>query len=138
MKIRMLFAATAALMISAYGQDAKVAQPPATPTAAPSERMLTEADLLKYQVSALQIDRLRKIYKIDEFNEKVQPYSSDQQAWYVATCKSIGLTDEQIKAQECGVNVGIDLDGKPITGQDGKPVVSRVWHADPPKKDEKK
>lgn len=132
MKVVCLIAAAAALMISAHAQDAKVAPPtPVAAPASPAERPLNETEILKFQNSMLQIDRLKKLYKIDEFNEKVQAYSSDQQAEYSSVCKSIGLTDAQIKAQECGLSVGVDLDGKPLMGQDGKPIPSKVWHSLP-------
>lgn len=128
MKVLVLLAASAVLMIA---QDAKVAVPTQAIPAPAMERGLTETEILKLQNAMLQIDNLKKVYKIDEFNEKVQPISESEQVEYVSACKSIGLTDEQIKAQECGFSLGVDMNGKPITGPDGKPVQSRVWRNKP-------
>ncbi len=135
MKYLIVFAASAALMISAYGQDAKIVPPGPENNIrqpAPTEKILSKADITEYQVSALRIEKLKTDFKISEFNEKVKPHADEQQAWYVGQCKSIGLSDKQIQEQECGLTIGVDLDGKPIMGQDGKPITSKVFHNAPP------
>jgi hypothetical protein len=128
MKLIALFAATGALMM---GQEAKMATAP-LPVKVPTERPLTDLEVAKMQNYMLQIDRLQKEFKIQEFNEKVKPFSTAQQAQYAEACHSIGLTDAEIAAQVCGYNVGVDLDGKPILGPDGKPTPAKVWRITPP------
>jgi len=133
-------------LISAFAQEAKIAPTTAGIPAAPTEKVLTKESILEYQNLSLRLEKLQKEYKVAEFQEKVKPISDEQQAWYMGLCRSIGLTDEQIAQtpthqSECGLNVGVDVDGKPIMGQDGKPIQSRVWHVkptEPPKVDAKK
>lgn len=129
MKVIVLLAAMSALMMA---QTAKMVSTPA-PAKPPLERALTDTEILKMQNNMLQVDRIQKDYKIQEFNEKVKPFSNAQQAQYVEACHSIGLTDAEISAQLCGYNIGIDLDGKPLIGADGKPTPARVWKIEPAK-----
>jgi hypothetical protein len=135
MKAIVLLAAMSALMMA---QDAKMVTNPPAPAKPPSERSLSETEVLKMQNWMLEADRIQKFYKVDEFNEKMKPISMAQHAQYIEACYSIGLTDAEIAAQECGFNIGIDLDGKPIMGPDGKPMPAKVWKIEPAKPAEKK
>lgn len=97
------------------------------PISAPSERPLTSDELLKLQLTQARIQNLQTKYKLAEYQTEVQSFATEQQAIYVAACKSIGLSDANIKAGECRLDTGVDSDGKPTMGPDGKPLAPRVW-----------
>lgn len=97
----------------------------------PTERPLTETELLKIRATTAEIKLLRDEYKVDEFNQKVQPKSAEQLAVFTAACKSVGVPEDKIQT-ECGIATGFDQDGKPMNGADGKPVQPKVWWAKPP------
>lgn len=94
------------------------------------ERPLTKEESLTLQLSQSRILRLRDKYKIAEYEAEVQPLINDQQVAFVAACKSIGIPDAKI-ATECRLSTGVDGEGKPVTGPDGKPVAARVWWEKP-------
>lgn len=121
--------ALAALAALSFGQDSKMVSPPA-PLPPPTERALSETEVLKLQNSLLQMQVLNKDYKIDEYNSKAKPIIDAQQAIAVAACKSVGVPEEKITT-ECGITTGIGQDGKPTMGADGKPVQPRVWWQKP-------
>lgn len=113
------------LALAAMAQDAKVASSP-TPIPATSERALAKEESLALQLSQVRVLRLQERYKIQEYQAELQPMANEQQAMWIAACKSIGIPDEKIQT-ECRINTGVDADGKPVNGPDGKPVTPRVW-----------
>lgn len=118
-------AALAALTLSA--QDVKVDPKSITPTPPPTERQLTETETLKLQLAAAKIALLNKQFDIAGYNKELIPIQAEQNAIAMAACKSVGIPEELIKQGQCGLNLGIDNDAKPMLGADGKPVAARVW-----------
>ncbi len=127
MKIVFLLAASAALM---FAQDAKVDKASTLPSAAPTERPLTETESLKLQLTMAQISLLNKKYDIEKYQAELKPLVEEQQAVALAACKSVGVPDDKVQT-ECALQTGIGQDGKPTMGQDGKSVQAKVWHAIP-------
>lgn len=118
----MIVAAMAAL--SVMGQDAKVAPAPEKTAAAnPSERPLTEVEVLKLKLAMSQIENLNTKYKIEDYQKEVAPISAEQRAVAVAACKSVGVPEDKVE-KECGLSFG--------KGPDGKDVSPRVWKIPPP------
>lgn len=125
---RVIFAAcVCAAVLSA--QDAKVAPAPAPPAPA-SERALSETEVLKLQLTAAKIELLQKKYDTAGFQKEVQPLSDQQAAIVQAACESVGIAKDKVQA-ECRIQTGIDQDGKPVVGPDGKPVQPKVWREIP-------
>lgn len=113
------------LTLAAMAQDAKVATGP-TPVPVPAERALTSEESLKLQLSQSRILRLQDKYKIAEYQSEVTAIAAEQNAVWLAACKSIGIPDDKIQT-ECRINTGVDADGKPVLGPDNKPLKPRVW-----------
>ena len=114
----MIVAALAAL--SVFGQDAKVA--PDAKSAVPTERALSEVEVLKLKLATSQIENLQKDYKISEYQEKVQPIAAEQRRVAVAACASVGVAEANVE-RECGLSFG--------KGPDGKELMPRVWKIQP-------
>lgn len=124
----MLLAALAAMTLSA--QNAKVAETaPSTPAATvPSQRALTEAEVLKVRLDMQKIKNLQDEFKIAEFNKKAQPISDDEQTVFIVACRSVGIPDDKIQS-ECALNTGYNPDDTPILDKDGKAIQSFVkWN----------
>jgi|SRR5579885_851730 len=119
----MIVAALAAL--SVFGQDAKVSPSESKGGAQPTERPLSEVEVLKLKLAMSQIENLQAKYKIDEFNKEAQPISAEQRAIAVAACKSVGVAEANVE-KECGIAFG--------KGPDGKEVAPRVWKISLPEK----
>lgn len=137
-----LLAAAAALMMNAQAPVA--AKPESVPTVLnqkSTERALTKDELLEFRSTMAEIKNLRVQYKIDEFQEKVQPKVAEQQEAFVKVCRSVGVPEEKIQPangqSECGMNTGLDNDGNPLKGPDGKPIAPKVWWAKPAPADKK-
>ena len=132
----MKFLIAAAIAASTLlAQDAKVLPPKdVAPTVAPKapnpERAWTEVETLKFQLADEKIRRLREQFHIDEFNKQVTPLSGEQTGILVALCKSIGIPEPLVQ-QQCGLETGLDQDGKVKIGPDSKPVTPRVWWQKP-------
>lgn len=127
MKYFMLLAAMTALMnAQSVTTAAKVAPTESAPVAKPAERALTETESLKLQLSMANITLLQKKYNIEQYSKDLQPLVAEQEKVAMEACRSVGIPDEKVKT-ECGINTGIDQDGKPILGADGKPAQPRVW-----------
>lgn len=142
MKIVYLVTAMAVLMISAHAQDAKVstAVPVPNSPAVSSERPLSEVELLKLQLSMANVKLLQDKYKLAEYQREVQPEGDKQEKIVTEICLSIGVPADKIKT-DCGLQTGLDAEGKPVLGQDGKPVPAKAWKvvaAPPPVSDPKK
>ncbi len=127
MKIVFLLAASAALI---FAQAAKVDKAPSSPSAAPTERPLTETESLKLQLTMAQISLLNKKYDIEKYQAELKPLVEEQQAVAMAACHSVGVSDDKVQT-ECALVTGVGQDGKPTMGQDGKPVQAKVWHQIP-------
>lgn len=121
----------AALSAITFGQDAKIAATPSPLPPPPTERPLTDVEILKIRATTAEIRNLQEEYKLEEFNQKVKPKSTEQMAVYQAACQSVGVPPDKMQT-ECGLATGFDQDGKQLTGADGKPVAPRVWHVMPP------
>lgn len=93
---------------------------------ASTDRTLTAEESLKLQLTQARIQHLQDKYKIAEYQAEVQAVIAEQQSVFAAACKSVGIPEDKV-ATECRLNTGVDADGKPIAGPDGKPVASRVW-----------
>ncbi len=121
----------AALSAITFGQNAKAA-PGDTPAPAQiTDRQLTETEALKLQLIAAKVQLLQDKYKIQAYNEELQPLSAEQLSIAKAVCASVGVAEDKINS-ECGLNLGIGADGKALLGADGKPAPTRVWNAKPP------
>ena len=117
-----------------YGQALKtnpgdVVSPSVLPPV--TDRPLSEVEVLKLQVTTLRIKELAEQYKLPEYQKELAPINSEQIAIVQKACESVGVPKERMQ-QECGLVTGFDQDGKPLTGQDGKPVATHVWHQAPP------
>lgn len=131
MKLFVMFAAAVAL----FGQEAKVAPVPAgSVPAMVSERTLSQDEVEKLTLVSAQIEVLRARFKIEEieakykdFQEQLGPIAAKQEVIVKAACTSVGVSEEKMKAGGCGISLGVDATGKSVNGQDGKPVLSRVW-----------
>lgn len=128
MKKLLMGAALSAMTILA--QNAKVETQKDTPQAAPSERQLSETEALKLQLIAAKVQLLQDRYKIPAYNDELQPLSAEQLAIAKAVCASVGVPEDKINT-ECGLNLGIGADGKPLLDASGKPAPTRVWNAKP-------
>lgn len=134
----------AALVATMYGQEAAKMEAPKGTAAqsAPTERHLTENEVLKLKLSQAQIQLLQKDYKIEEYQSKLKPLSEEQVSIAKSACLSVGVPEAKIllgsPENECGINMGVGPDGNPVMGPDGKPQVARVWWARPAEPEKKK
>jgi hypothetical protein len=137
MKLMILAAAAALTMLGQAPNTpaAKVAPDVKAATPAITERAPSKDEILEYRATLAEIKNLRTVYKIDEFNQKVQPKVSEQQKLFADMCRSVGVPEEKITPTvgqtECGLNMGVDDDGNPLKGADGKPISAKVWWAKP-------
>jgi len=92
----------------------------------PAERPLTKEEILALQVDELRITRLQDQYKISEYQSKANPIFATHNEKIQALCISIGIPQDKIVV-ECKFTTGVDMDGNPVVGPDGKPVAARVW-----------
>jgi len=107
---------------AAYSEEVKKPETPPQPT----ERVLTETELLKLQLAAAKIQIIHDRYKFDDMQKELKPIVDEQNSVAMAMCQSIGIPPEMIQTQ-CGINLGTDQAGKQVMGPDGKPVQARVW-----------
>ena len=121
----------------AFCQDIKAVNVPGS-SGAPTERALTDLEVTKFQLAAAQLELAKAKYKIQEFNEEIQPAVQSQNAIARAACLSVGVPENKIlfgsPENECGINTGFGPDGKPLNGPDGKPTQPKVWRIIPPEK----
>jgi hypothetical protein len=106
---------------------------------APTERSLSKEEVWHLKDTIAEINLINQKYKIEEYHKELDPLVADQQATIQAACESIGIPKEKVQS-ECGVNLGLGPDGKPLNGPDGKtPVTPRVfWNKPAPVTPEKK
>lgn len=130
MKTLLCFAAFAALITA---QDKKPAAEPPQAIAAPTERPFTEDEVAKLSLAQSQMQVLRDRFHIDDLEKTFRDFQAEasviaarQEAVVRAACLSIGVPEAQIKTGVCQPTFGIDATGKPIMGQDGKPVPNVV------------
>lgn len=137
MKLMFLTVAFAALT---FGQAAAKAEATKAPLPAdiPKERLLTIDEITKLVTVNAQIEVLRKRFNMDELEQKAKEFQAElaviaarQSPVITGACASVGISEEDAKKGMCGLNVGIDAIGKVINGQDGKPLMSRVWAIKP-------
>ncbi len=122
MKLFLMMTLTLAVM----AQDAKVAPEAAKPLPVSADRALTKEESLALQLTQTRILRLQDKYKLAAYQEELQPIISDQQAVFMSACKSVGIAEDKVPT-ECRINTGVDAEGKPVVGPDGKQVAARVW-----------
>jgi hypothetical protein len=91
-----------------------------------SERPLSEAEVLKFQLLGAKMQILADKFKITEYQTELQPLSAEQQNLTVEKCASVGVTPDKIQT-ECGIDLGLGPDGKQRLGPDNKPVAAHVW-----------
>lgn len=119
-------------------QDVKPAPQnlPAIPSAiaSPSEREFTPEEIEKLTLYNAQIEVLRARYKMDDvesqtkkFNEEAGAIAIKQEVIVKAACIKVGVPEQRIRTGGCGVSLGVDATGKPVNGQDGKQIPSKVW-----------
>lgn len=120
--------------LSLAAQDAKVAPDPKLPPA-PSERQLRADEITAAQLADTQVQLLQEKYKINEYLEKAKAPTAAYNAVKTEACKSVGVPEAEMN-QWCGFVTGLDKDGNPILGPDGKPTPAKVWNAKP-KQEEK-
>ena len=143
-----ILAASAAMMM--FGQDRPLfesvklpvadkpapAAPEAKITAAHTERPLTKDEVLEFRSTMAEIKNLRTVYKISEFEDKVRPKVAEQQDAFTKACLSVGVPADKINPtsgpSQCGLNTGLDEEGNPLKGADGKPIPAKVWYQAPP------
>ena len=126
MRTLFVLAALAALM-----NAQPVAKPaPETPKAEQNERALTDAEVLKVRATSAEIKNLSDVYKITEFNKKVEPKATERNGVFVAACRSVNIPEDKIQA-ECRFVTGLDEDGNTVMDPTGKPVAARVWWQKP-------
>ena len=138
----MILAALAALTISAQTAptaapepknvktEVAKATPPAKPDALPQELLFNETQTLKIQLAQTQMALLNKKYNIENYNKEAQPLVVEEQNIYLAACKQLGIPETLITTQ-CGVEPGVDGDGKAKLDPAGKPVPAKVWWQHP-------
>jgi hypothetical protein len=134
MKLLLILAALSAV---AFSQEAAKVAPPAPPPAAnTAERKLSEDDVNKFLLAQAQAQLLRSKYKQDDFDKEIAPINERMKTLATGYCRSVGVPEAKIlfgqPGNECGLAIGINPDGKAITGADGKPIESRVWWEKPP------
>lgn len=127
-----LLAAMAALMNAQASAAEKPAEP--TKTAAPTERKFTVEEIDKLSLWSAQqqvIADKNKAKELEEsyraYQQEIAPIAAKQKALIHASCLAVGVPENEIDNGGCGAVFGFDPSGKPIMGQDGKPVESRVW-----------
>lgn len=120
-------------ILSAQPVQKPAPEKPATSTA-PADRALSDDEVLKLSLANSQIEVLRSKYdivalekKYKEFQAEVAQIAARQEVIVKAACASVGVSEADIKTGGCGLSLGLDTTGKAINGQDGKPIVSRVW-----------
>ncbi len=126
MKHLFLMIAFTGLTFAQAPVTAKMDQKTLTAPTAPAERPLTKEESLGLQLTQTRIVRLQEHYKISEYQAAIQSIGAEGQAIFTNACRSIGIPEDKI-ATECQYNTGVDADGKPIMGADGKPLAARVW-----------
>lgn len=131
MRVMFLLAAFAAVLSAQASVAAKPEAPPAKEAVAPSERSLTEVEVLKFQNAVKDIVILREKFKIDDFQKQAATFSQIQQGIYRTACASIGIAPQDIE-KTCGFDPAVDGNGVQVNGPDGKPQAARVWRIMPP------
>lgn len=119
-----------------FSQETK---PAPKPEKSPTERSLTKEEVWHLKDTIAEINLINTKYKMEDYHKELDPIVADQQATISAACESIGIPKDKVQS-ECGVNLGVGPDGKPLNGPDGKPVTPRVsWNKPaPPATPEKK
>lgn len=118
----LIIAAIAASILSAA--EATVA--PATELPKPTERSLTEVELLKTRLANQTVQLIRKKYDIDKAEQEMQPAQQEYTTVVIEACKSVGVALDKIQT-ECGFTTGRANDDTVQKGPDGKPVPAKVW-----------
>src|ERR1035438_6908738 len=86
--------------------------PPAKPDALAPEHVFTEVESLKIQLAATQVALLNKKYNIETYQKEAQPFVMQQQGIFITACQQLGIP-QTLMQTECGVESGVDADGKP-------------------------
>lgn len=132
MRLLLLCAAFAASM---FAQDAKISTPPPVqPGLEKKELFFTPEEIEKLTLVSAQMEILKTRFKVEDLEAKYKEYQAElapvaarQEAILKAKCQAVGVSEERMKTGGCGISLGVDATGKPINGQDGKPVPSKVW-----------
>lgn len=132
MKLTIILTAFTAILAAQPAQK-PAPEKPAT-IAAPSERALTDDEVLKLSLANSQIEVLRAKFGIEELEKKYKEWqaavaqiAARQEVIVKAACTSVGVAEADIPNGGCGLSLGVDTTGKALNGQDGKPLASRVW-----------
>jgi hypothetical protein len=99
---------------------------PAPKPATVPELIFDELQTTKLQLIGTQAALVNKKYNITDYRKEIQPLAVQQQAIYFAKCKELGIPENLI-ATECGLETGIDEDGKVKLDATGKAIPARVW-----------
>jgi hypothetical protein len=111
------------LPLLSFSQEAK---PTPKPEKSPTERSLSKEEVWHLKDTIAEIALINTKYKMEDYHKELDPIVADQQATIAAACESIGIPKDKVQS-ECGVNLGLGPDGKPLNAPDGKPVTPRVW-----------
>lgn len=120
-----------ASVLSLTAQVAKI-DPKSVPggEAKVTDRQLTEAETLKFQLLSAKLQLLADRYKIADYQQEAAPLNGEQQTLFASACTSVGVPADKVQA-ECALDVGLDQAGKPRLGPDQKPVQPHVWWVKP-------
>lgn len=119
------------VVLSLTAQVAKI-DPKSVPggEAKVTDRQLTEAETLKFQLLSAKLQLLADRFKIAEYQQEAAPLNGEQQTLFASACASVGVPADKVTS-ECGVDMGLDQAGKPRLGPDQKPVQPHVWWVKP-------
>jgi hypothetical protein len=113
--------------MAAFSQElAKVDPKATTPAAKPAERPLTKEEVLTFRATMAEIKNLRAEFRIDEYEKKIKVIANEQQTAATDMCLSVGVPKELVQTQ-CGITTGLDENGQPLNGPDGKPITPKVF-----------
>ena len=126
----MRFVLFSLLALTAFAAEEPKAK---APEKAPTERALSETELLKFKLAVANVALLRKQYDVDKFETEVKQYTSEEDSVIIEACRTVGVLPDGIQKGECGFTAGVGPDGKALLGADGKPVQARVWKNVPEK-----
>ena len=138
MKLILLAAMTALVNAQAPVAAKPAPAEPIKQQSAPMRRKFTPEEIEKLSLYTAQLQVIRDRNKAEElekayqnYQQEVAPIAAKQKALIKAACVQVGVPEDKTESGECGATFGFDPSGKPINGQDGKPIESEVWHVVP-------